>query len=293
MYQVLERVFSTGNTILWHMLGWTKNPVFISTYREFLFWNFDIFLDCAQNESAAGTSNERPRQPDRQDFDSRIVSIERKPLVRKLRENCLFHIAKYLTEIALWSFCLKMSSTIPIFFLLKYSKITFQAGDRAKRFDYLLKQTEIFTHFMANQGKSSSPSKPKPGRPRKEPKEKLIEATEYVFSWRNNVVAPVVGIYNKKILCYPFQPPAPNDRTGRRRRNDGRKQRPTRSHHAVRFLTLLHPGGELRDYQVRGLNWMISLYENGINGILADEMGLGKTLQTISLLGWEEFLSLP
>lgn len=32
-------------------------------------------------------------------------------------------------------------------------------------------------------------------------------------------------------------------------------------------------GGEMRDYQVRGLNWMISLYENGINGILADEMG--------------------
>lgn len=44
--------------------------------------------------------------------------------------------------------------------------------------------------------------------------------------------------------------------------------------------------GELRDYQIRGLNWMISLYENGINGILADEMGLGKTLQTISLLGY-------
>jgi len=46
-------------------------------------------------------------------------------------------------------------------------------------------------------------------------------------------------------------------------------------------------GGEMRDYQVRGLNWMISLFENGINGILADEMGLGKTLQTISLLGYE------
>jgi len=29
---------------------------------------------------------------------------------------------------------------------------------------------------------------------------------------------------------------------------------------------------ELRDYQIRGLNWMISLYEHGINGILADEM---------------------
>lgn len=31
--------------------------------------------------------------------------------------------------------------------------------------------------------------------------------------------------------------------------------------------------GSMRDYQIRGLNWMISLYENGINGILADEMG--------------------
>ena len=45
-------------------------------------------------------------------------------------------------------------------------------------------------------------------------------------------------------------------------------------------------GGTMRDYQVRGLNWMIGLYENNINGILADEMGLGKTLQTISLLGY-------
>lgn len=42
----------------------------------------------------------------------------------------------------------------------------------------------------------------------------------------------------------------------------------------------------MRDYQIHGLNWMISLYENGLNGILADEMGLGKSLQTISLLGY-------
>merc|ERR1719313_2330221 len=44
--------------------------------------------------------------------------------------------------------------------------------------------------------------------------------------------------------------------------------------------------GTMRDYQLQGLNWMIHLYDNGINGILADEMGLGKTLQTISLLGY-------
>ncbi|TYH50392.1 hypothetical protein ES332_D10G203500v1 [Gossypium tomentosum] len=44
--------------------------------------------------------------------------------------------------------------------------------------------------------------------------------------------------------------------------------------------------GKMRDYQLAGLNWLIRLYENGINGILADEMGLGKTLQTISLVGY-------
>lgn len=44
--------------------------------------------------------------------------------------------------------------------------------------------------------------------------------------------------------------------------------------------------GEMRDYQIDGLNWMVSLHDNGINGILADDMGLGKTLQTVSLLGY-------
>ncbi|TGO28016.1 hypothetical protein BPAE_0033g00180 [Botrytis paeoniae] len=43
-------------------------------------------------------------------------------------------------------------------------------------------------------------------------------------------------------------------------------------------------GGTLKEYQLKGLQWMISLYNNNLNGILADEMGLGKTIQTISLL---------
>ncbi|CAG8519952.1 13565_t:CDS:2 [Gigaspora rosea] len=42
--------------------------------------------------------------------------------------------------------------------------------------------------------------------------------------------------------------------------------------------------GQLREYQHVGLDWLASLYNNGLNGILADEMGLGKTIQTIALL---------
>ena len=36
--------------------------------------------------------------------------------------------------------------------------------------------------------------------------------------------------------------------------------------------------GELRAYQLAGVTWLISLYQNGLNGILADQMGLGKTV---------------
>ena len=45
-------------------------------------------------------------------------------------------------------------------------------------------------------------------------------------------------------------------------------------------------GGTLKSYQVTGLNWMVSLYNNNLNGILADEMGLGKTIQTIALFAY-------
>ncbi|CAH7667145.1 SNF2 family N-terminal domain-containing protein [Phakopsora pachyrhizi] len=43
-------------------------------------------------------------------------------------------------------------------------------------------------------------------------------------------------------------------------------------------------GATMRPYQLAGMHWLATLYENGLNGILADEMGLGKTLQTIAFL---------
>jgi len=43
-------------------------------------------------------------------------------------------------------------------------------------------------------------------------------------------------------------------------------------------------GGQLKAYQLQGLEWLVSLYNNNLNGILADEMGLGKTIQTIALI---------
>jgi len=42
--------------------------------------------------------------------------------------------------------------------------------------------------------------------------------------------------------------------------------------------------GQLREYQLIGLDWLVQMYLKNLNGVLADEMGLGKTIQTIALL---------
>lgn len=45
-------------------------------------------------------------------------------------------------------------------------------------------------------------------------------------------------------------------------------------------------GGNMRKYQLEGLEWLKSLWMNGLCGILADEMGLGKTVQAISMIAF-------
>ncbi|KAJ9655098.1 putative ATPase [Neophaeococcomyces mojaviensis] len=45
-------------------------------------------------------------------------------------------------------------------------------------------------------------------------------------------------------------------------------------------------GGKMREYQLEGLEWLKTLWMNGLCGILADEMGLGKTVQAISLIAF-------
>ncbi|XP_060913340.1 SWI/SNF-related matrix-associated actin-dependent regulator of chromatin subfamily A member 5 [Labrus mixtus] len=135
--------------------------------------------------------------------------------------------------------------------------------DRTNRFEYLLKQTELFAHFIqpSAQKTPTSPLKMKPGRPRikNDEKQNLLSA---------------------------------GDNRHRRTEQEEDEELLSESTKTTNVCTRFDDSpsyvksGTMRDYQVRGLNWLISLYENGINGILADEMGLGKTLQTISLLGY-------
>nr|OQO28231.1 hypothetical protein B0A51_05380 [Rachicladosporium sp. CCFEE 5018] len=45
-------------------------------------------------------------------------------------------------------------------------------------------------------------------------------------------------------------------------------------------------GGQLREFQIHGLNFLAHHWCKGNNVILADEMGLGKTVQTVSFMEW-------
>ncbi|KAG7812119.1 hypothetical protein KL921_001351 [Ogataea angusta] len=131
--------------------------------------------------------------------------------------------------------------------------------DSTKRFKYLLNLTHLFRHFI-----DLNASKDK----------QLMNLIRQIDSQKGS------GKPNKKAS------------SGRRRKSE--KEEDAELIHDEEYeeeTTVLTESpsyihGKLRDYQIQGLNWLISLYENRLSGILADEMGLGKTLQTISFLGF-------
>lgn len=49
---------------------------------------------------------------------------------------------------------------------------------------------------------------------------------------------------------------------------------------------MINPSLKLKPYQMIGLNWLLLMYQQKVDGILADEMGLGKTSQSIAFLAY-------
>jgi SWI/SNF-related matrix-associated actin-dependent regulator of chromatin subfamily A member 5 len=130
-----------------------------------------------------------------------------------------------------------------------------RASQAKKRLDFLLKQSDIFRHFG--------------------------EVKEDKAKFYGNR-----GTARKGVLD------SPDKGTNRRETGTGKdvvdveaqelEQAENKTYLTTQPSTLGF--GKMRQYQIEGLNWMIRLQENGVNGILADEMGLGKTLQSISIL---------
>jgi len=127
-----------------------------------------------------------------------------------------------------------------------------------KRLTYLMAQSEVFAHFLMGDVGDAKEEKQGPGR-------------------------------RKSSSSSSSQ-----QKGGRARKSEASEDRELlkQAQSAVAAVTRLHvqpkaiTGGKMRPYQLEGLNWLVKLYDNNVNGILADEMGLGKTLQTISLLAY-------
>ena len=126
---------------------------------------------------------------------------------------------------------------------------------RQERLKFLIKQTEIFAHFLIG-GKAEDNSKNK--KSEKGSKRKSISHV------------------NKTNTDIELIDDEDND--------DMYEQEKTITRLYSQPSILV--GGKLTNYQLDGLNWIISLYERGLNGILADEMGLGKTIQSIAFLAY-------
>lgn len=123
--------------------------------------------------------------------------------------------------------------------------------DREKRLKFLLKQTEIFAHFLVNNKVEDTSQSQSKSNTRK----RSISKKGGIDLMSNKKDEQDLEMDAKEITRLYFQPS---------------------------ILT----GGKLTDYQLDGLNWLISLYERGLNGILADEMGLGKTIQSIAFIAY-------
>lgn len=143
--------------------------------------------------------------------------------------------------------------------------------DSIRRFKYLLGLTDLFRHFIDT-------------NPNPRIKEIMVEIDRQNA---DDVAKAKKGVNRKGGAASAHKRKTEQEEDAELLRDE---KRGTASQTIFRDSPQFVQNGEMRDYQVAGLNWLISLHENGISGILADEMGLGKTLQTIAFLGYLRYI---
>lgn len=120
-----------------------------------------------------------------------------------------------------------------------------EALRQKRKFNYLMSQTEAFASFFLNKRK----------------KDDVVEN---------------VAVENHLKHLKEF------DSDTKEQPDAGRKTETPYEYQSVNQPKILK--ARLKEHQLKGLNWLVNLYNQGINGILADDMGLGKTIQSIALL---------
>ncbi|XP_023543755.1 DNA helicase INO80 [Cucurbita pepo subsp. pepo] len=175
-----------------------------------------------------------------------------------------------------------------------------EAKRQQQRLNFLIQQTELYSHFMQNK----SNLHPSESLPLGDEKPNFEEGT-----WNSDSVPAEEedpeeaelkmealrvaqdAVSKQKRLTSAF-----DDECSRLRQASEPDQNEVSG---ASNIDLLHPStmpvtstvqtpelfkGSLKEYQLKGLQWLVNCYEQGLNGILADEMGLGKTIQAMAFL---------
>lgn len=152
-----------------------------------------------------------------------------------------------------------------------------------KKIEYLIKQSDIYAHIMAEKlGIREEGRKKEPGPPGLLTQEEVQRARQKVNGMiRQNQerVQALQQEMRKDAVTEPLNghEPAPQSVNF-----DFSKIELDEKSTLISTPTSFR--GQLKEYQLKGLRWLNNLFEQGINGILADEMGLGKTVQAIALM---------
>ncbi|KAJ1293841.1 hypothetical protein BS78_01G100000 [Paspalum vaginatum] len=156
------------------------------------------------------------------------------------------------------------------------AKLAFDPEARYSKLDELLTKTQLFSEFLLEKMDQIADEvvEPQAEEPPIEEKKKGRGRK------RKSNAAPQYNDKKAKTAVAAMLTRSREDRLA----SDGAISEEERWKKEQANLVPLMTGGKLKSYQIKGVKWLISLWQNGLNGILADQMGLGKTIQTIGFL---------
>ncbi|OTA67076.1 hypothetical protein K449DRAFT_324846 [Hypoxylon sp. EC38] len=182
-----------------------------------------------------------------------------------------------------------------------------EAARQKRKLNFLISQTELYSHFIGKKIKTdeverstdnpdiapdanalSKPSNVDIDEPTNAPAGKVTDFSQLNFDAEDEETLRQAAMANAQSAIAEAQQKARSfNKTDNDMDEDGEMnfQNPT----GLGDVTVEQPkllNCQLKEYQLKGLNWLANLYEQGINGILADEMGLGKTVQSISVMAY-------
>ena len=189
-----------------------------------------------------------------------------------------------------------------------------EANRQKRKLNFLISQTELYSHFIGRKIKTDeverstdsadvavSNSKVLPGKPDAhiislpdsvgQVGTKVTNFEDLDFDAEDETVLRQAAMANAQSAVQEAQDKARafNDEEGQLQSQFDEGEMNFQNPTSLGDVDVSQPkmlNAQLKEYQLKGLNWLVNLYEQGINGILADEMGLGKTVQSISVMAY-------